>query len=509
LESVRVLITAEEAYPEMERAFLTARRRILACYRVFDPLTRLRSREGREVGHDWFDLILHVLRKGVEIDLVISDFDPILAPALHCETWRAKRALIAAAELAGPDARLRVTAAPHAARVGLLPRLVFWIPVLRRLGRRVEELNRLPAPTRARALDCSPGLWRHLRTGPDGSLAVRWVPPPELIPGSHHQKIAVFDDELLCIGGLDLDERRYDDKGHHRRRDETWHDVQVMCRGPVVEDARRHLETFLDVVAGHRAPPAAGRLLTTLSRRRRWPVVSVSPRTVRTTLADAHHRLALRARRLIYVETQFFRSRDLARTLAKAARANPELGMILILPAAPEDVAFERSTSADARLGEYLQARALGILREAFGDRLALLSPVRPAAFDTQGRDTLEGSPIIYVHAKVSIFDDDRAIVASANLNGRSLAWDTEAGVMLDREDEVRHLRARVFRHWLGPDADDGFRDPRTAPAAWAERARQNAACAPDARKGFLVPHDPRPARRFGKPLPFIPDEMV
>jgi hypothetical protein len=273
LESVRVLITAEEAYPEMERAFLTARRRILACYRVFDPLTRLRSREGREVGHDWFDLILHILRKGVEIDLVISDFDPILAPALHCETWRAKRALIAAAELAGPDARLRVTAAPHAARVGLLPRLVFWIPVLRRLGRRVEELNRLPAPTRARALDCSPGLWRHLRTGPDGSLAVRWVPPPDLIPGTHHQKIAVFDDELLSIGGLDLDERRYDDKGHHRRRDETWHDVQVMCRGPVVEDARRHLESFLDVVAGKRPPPAAGRLLTTLSRRRRWPVV--------------------------------------------------------------------------------------------------------------------------------------------------------------------------------------------------------------------------------------------
>jgi phosphatidylserine/phosphatidylglycerophosphate/cardiolipin synthase-like enzyme len=109
----------------------------------------------------------------------------------------------------------------------------------------------------------------------------------------------------------------------------------------------------------------------------------------------------------------------------------------------------------------------------------------------------------------VSIFDEDRAIVSSANLNGRSLAWDTEAGVMLDREDEVRHLRARLFGHWLGPDADDGFRDPRTAPAAWAERARQNAACAPDARKGFLVPHDPRPARRFGKPLPFIPDEMV
>jgi phosphatidylserine/phosphatidylglycerophosphate/cardiolipin synthase-like enzyme len=493
----------------MERAFLNARTRILACFRVFDPMTRLRSREAREVGHDWFDLIVHILKKGVEIDLVISDFDPIMAPALHCETWRAKRALIAAGELAGEGARLRVTAAPHAARLAPVPRLLLWVPACLKLRHRLEAMNRMPPAVRVRALECSPGLWARVRTGPDGFLSLRWFPPPDLIPGTHHQKIAVFDDELLSIGGLDLDERRYDDKGHHRRRDKTWHDVQVMCRGPVVEDARRHLESFLDVVAGTRPPPAAGRLLTTLSRRRRGPIVAMSPYTVRTTLADAHHRLTLRARRLLYFETQFFRSRRFARTLADAARANPQLGMILILPAAPEDVAFAGSTSADARLGEYLQSRAIATVREAFGDRLALLSPVRPTSFDTPDRDTLEGSPIIYVHAKVSIFDEDRAIVSSANLNGRSLAWDTEAGVMLDREDEVRHLRSRLFAHWLGPDADAAFHDPAVAPAVWAERARQNAACAPEARKGFLVPHDSRPARRFGRLVPFVPEEMV
>lgn len=510
MENVRILITAEEAYPEMERAFLNARRRILASYRVFDPTTRLRSREGRAVGHDWFDLIVHVLRKGVEIDLVISDFDPILAHELHCETWHAKRVLIAAAEVAGERARLRVTAAPHAARAGLLPRLLFWLPVLRRLGRRVERLNKLPARRRFRVLECSPGLWRHVRRLEDGRLALRWLPPPDLIPGSHHQKIAVFDDDILCIGGLDLDERRYDDKGHHRRRDETWHDVQLMCRGPVVEEARRHLEGFLGVIAGNRPPPPAERrLLTTVSRRRRRPILALSPQPVRTTLSDAHHRLAREARRLIYLETQFFRSRPFARTLADAARANPDLGLILILPAAPEDVAFARATSPDARLGEYLQARAIGIVQEAFGDRLAVLSPVRPAAFDTEGRDTLEGSPIIYVHAKVSIFDDEAAIVSSANLNGRSFGWDTEAGVVLDDAEEVRRLRARVFRHWLGPATEPAFHDSRTAPAAWAERARRNAACAPEERDGFLVPHDPRPARRFGWPVPFMPDEMV
>jgi phospholipase D1/2 len=509
VEDVRILITAEEAYPEMERAFLNARRRILASYRVFDPTTRLRSREGRAVGHDWFDLIVHVLRKGVEIDLVISDFDPILAHELHCETWSAKRVLIAAAEVAGQGARLRVTAAPHAARAGLVPRLLLWAPILLRLRRRLAELNARPARASARVLDCSPGLWRHVRAGEDGRLSLRWLPPPDLIPGSHHQKIAVFDDDLLCIGGLDLDERRYDDKGHHRRRDETWHDVQLMCRGPVVDEARRHLETFLAAGAGKRPPPPAETLLTTVSRRRRRPILALSPQPVRSTISAAHHRLARDARQLVYLETQYFRSRPFARTLAEAARDNPNLGLILILPAAPEDVAFFSASSPDARLGEYLQARALDIVREAFGDRLAVLSPVRPAAFDTDGRDTLEGSPIIYVHAKVSIFDEDRAIVSSANLNGRSFAWDTEAGVLLDDPAEVRRLRARVFRHWLGSEAEEALHDPRTAPAAWAERARRNAACAPEDRVGFLVPHDPRPARRFGWPVPFIPDEMV
>ncbi len=43
-------------------------------------------------------------------------------------------------------------------------------------------------------------------------------------------------------------------------------------------------------------------------------------------------------------------------------------------------------------------------------------------------RDRLGGAPMIYVHAKVSIFDRSAAIVSSANLNGRSLRWDTEAG---------------------------------------------------------------------------------
>jgi phospholipase D1/2 len=509
-DDLRVFITAEEAYPEMERAFLSAEREIWASYRVFALSTRLRSDEAREIGDTWFDLIVHTLKRGVKLYFVLSDFDPILAGELHCASWRARRAFIAAKELVGPDAPLHVVNATHSARVGLLPRLLLWPRLVKEIGKIAAELNSQPSSEKLLSLECRPGLRPWLRENEDGRLEARkWWPPP-LVPGSHHQKMAVFDRKLLCIGGLDLDERRYDDKGHHRRHDETWHDVQLMCEGPVVADAQQHLETFLEVVTDEReaAPPAA--LLRTLSRRRRFQLPFLGPRPVVSELADLHHDAIRRTRDLIYFETQYFRDRRIADALSEAARRRPDLGLILILPGAPEDVAFEGSTSADARFGEYLQSECMANVTEAFGARAAICSPVQPIATDeTEKRKTLCGSPIIYVHAKVSIFDIKQAIVSSANLNGRSLYWDTEAGVALTRPDHVESLFTRVAKHWLPKDAGPQFYDPKEAAGHWGVMARANATRAPDARQGFLVPYQTRPARKFGRWFPGIPDQMV
>lgn len=506
---VRVLLTASEVYPEMERAFLAATSEISAGYRVFDLSTKLRSDEGREIGEDWFDLITHVLAKGVKMHFVLSDFDPVLAADLHYDSWKSRRAFVFARELAGSQARLTVINASHSARVGLLPRLFLWPRLVSEVGKTAARLNDASTSQRARCLECSPALRLLLRQSKHGKLSARRWPVPPLVPGTHHQKICVIDRQTAFVGGLDLDERRYDDKRHKRVRDETWQDVQLMCTGSVAEDVHSHLHEFLDVIAGHRAPTAEGRLLRTLSRRRKtdWPFLG--PRPLVRTIADDHHRLIARARGLIYLETQFLRDRPLCRRLAQAARENPALSLIVVLPAAPETVAFDGNTGSDARYGEFLQARCVDILRDAFGERFTICSPVRPKALETGARDTLCGSPIIYVHSKVSIFDCDRAIVSSANLNGRSLNWDTEAGVMLNEQPHVEDLRNRIFGHWLGKDAGAEFYDAASAAALWAERARQNATIAPEKRKGFLVPYDVGPARAFGRRLPGIPEAMV
>lgn len=509
VSELQILITAAEAYPAMERAFLDAKTEIWAGFRVFDLFTKLRSDEGRAIGETWFDLIVHVLEKGVSIHFVLSDFDPILAPNLHCSSWKARRAFIAAGELAGPEASLHVVNATHSARVGVLPSLLMWPAVIRRIARHARNLNKMPAEKRAKQLTCMPGLRAVLNEEPGGRLKSRKWPPPELVPGSHHQKITVIDRDCLFIGGLDLDERRYDDLGHNRKRDETWHDVQLMCRGKVVEAAQCHLEGFLDVVRGTRTAAGPSRLLRTLSRQRRVQFPFIGPHPLIDELSQAHIHAIRLARKLIYIETQFFRDKQIANELAKAAARHSDLHLILVLPGAPEDVAFDGATTSDARYGEYLQAKCVRRVQKAFGQRVAILSPVKPQPIAGRGRDVLCGSPIIYVHAKVAIFDDARAIVSSANLNGRSLRWDTEAGIEIDQPDHVRDLRSRVFRHWQGRNTADPFFDLHSAAGAWKARAESNATAAPTAREGFLVPYDVRPAEAFGYPVPGIPHEMV
>ena len=506
---ISVLLTASEVYPAMERAFLAAQDQISAGYRVFDLSTKLRSDEGRAIGEDWFDLVVYVLRQGVEVKFTICDFDAVLAPDLHHDSWKTRRAFVAARELAGPDARLSVTNAAHSARTGILPRLLLWPRLVKELNKTAAKLNDMTPPARARVLECSPGLRPMLRDAGGGTLAARRWPVPTLIPGTHHQKICVIDRRVAFIGGLDLNERRYDDKSHQRDREETWQDVQLRCTGPVAEDVHSHLEEFLAVVAGTKAPTAEGRLLRTLSRKRKtdWPFLG--PKPLVHTISDDHHRLIARARGLIYLETQFLRDRPLCNRLARAARDNPALTLIVVVPAAPEEVAFYGATGSDKRYGEFLQAKCVATLRGAFGERMTMCSPVRPKALETQARDTLCGSPIIYVHSKVSIFDQDRAIVSSANLNGRSMNWDTEAGVMLNDPAHVEDLRKRIFGHWLGADAGPEFFATESAAALWAERARRNCEVAPEDRHGFLVPYDVRPAVKFGRRLPGVPESMV
>jgi phospholipase D1/2 len=513
----QVLLTAAEAYPALERAFLEAKQDIHGSFLVFDLTTRLRSPEARQIGETWFDLLVHTLKRGVAIHFTLSDVDSIARPMMHRDAWRSARMFSAAAEVAGPGARLSVKAARHPARSGLAIRLLVWPYVLKRLFDAARDLNALPGPIRKASLRDMPDYARLMRIEADGRVQPRIWHLPELYPLTHHQKIAVIDNRLLYIGGLDLDERRFDCPGHRQDADQTWHDVQILIEGPAALAGRAHLDGFLDAVKGEGRSNPAPPLLRTLSRARPFAPFRFGPARTHAEIAAAHHALIGRSARFIYLETQYFRDRALARALAERAEAEPGLELVLIIPAAPEEVAFSSRPGSDSRLGEFLQARCLRIVRKAFGKRLLVLSPAQgrstppPPETSAEGaeRARLNGAPIVYVHAKVSIFDTTAAIVSSANLNGRSLYWDTEAGLLLDRPGDVTKLRDKVMRHWLPPDPGPDYLRPETAFGLWRKIAFANARRAPENRDGFLLPHDFAAAERFGHPLPVLPDEMV
>ena len=505
----RIFLTASEAYPALETLFLDAEEELLAGFRVFDPATPLYSERGREIGDTWSDLIEHTLRRGVRFRMLLTDFDPIIRPDLHRGTWLAKHRMILAAEASGNPHLLDIVPAMHPARVGWLPRIFFWPKIISEIRAEVKRLNALPQQEAAMQLKHAPGLCQYI-SGDHPQLKVSLRQFPALIPTTHHQKLIVADGKRLMLGGLDVNERRYDTPEHRREGPQTWHDTQIMCEGPIVEQAQRHLIEMLAVTNGTRAPQPLPLLLRTLSRKHDNAALHMSPRPVLNRIEQTHLELIAKAQHLIYLESQYFRSRVISKALARAAREKPDLKLILVLPAAPDDVAFEHSTKSDARFGEYLQAKAVRKVTRAFGKRCLVMSPARPVTLDNDsGRAAHFKAPMIYLHAKVSIFDDTDAIISSANLNGRSMRWDTEVGMHLTDPQTVATLKQRSFDHWLPQDATPDYHDLQTAVSAWRKLAVRNAKLEPEQRAGFVLPFPIAPARRFGRNLPAVPEELV
>ncbi|WP_323771462.1 phospholipase D family protein [Antarctobacter sp.] len=489
-DEFEVMITADEAWPVLERAVLNAQHHITAGFRIFDMSTRLRSDEARAVGKDWFDLLADAVRRGVRVDLTVSDFDPVMRTGLHEICWRTVRQGVALSEVtsAGPD-RLQVRAHLHPAQAGALPWIAFLPAVLRKRWDSLRQTT--PVQRRVQAV----GLERNLL--------------PRLHTVSHHQKVAAIDDDWLYIGGLDLNERRYDTPAHARPARHTWSDVQVMVRGPEARAARRHLETLREVTSGRQPPPDCPGLKRTLSAPRRVQLPYLSPRTLVSEIEDAHLYAFRTARHLIHIETQFIRSSRIAEGLAEAAQKNSALTAVMVLPGLPEDVAFDSSDSIDARFGLGLRQRAIATLRDGFGQRLTIATPVRPvlAARDTD--ETLAGSPLIHVHNKVLIRDDDYAMIGSANLNGRSMHWDTELALEVTATARVTKARDRLLSHWWHAPLPPEATAPETLQPWWDTEIRRNGVSLPENRKGFLVPFDPERGADLAQPLPGVTEDIV
>jgi phosphatidylserine/phosphatidylglycerophosphate/cardiolipin synthase-like enzyme len=146
------------------------------------------------------------------------------------------------------------------------------------------------------------------------------------------------------------------------------------------------------------------------------------------------------AKACIYMENQYFTSPLIANALARRL-AEPKGPEVILVSTEHAPSYFDQATMDKTRLN-FLRTCKAGDKH----DRLRAYSPVT-----TLGRT-------IIVHAKLTIIDDVLLRIGSANINNRSMGFDTECDMSFEASApgaaasraEITHLRNTLLAHWLG-----------------------------------------------------------
>lgn len=177
-------------------------------------------------------------------------------------------------------------------------------------------------------------------------------------------------------------------------------------------------------------------------------------------ILDVHLRALRTARRLIYIEDQYFLSTHISNAIADTVRAFPGIYVIAVTLRSQADDLF-----------------AGGWSREAF-DRIARRLPgftlyvLLAHGVDHEGRSQLVE---VDNHAKLMIVDDLFLTVGSANINDRSFEFEGEINPAVVDPAQVKQARLDIWREHLADDPRlTGDIDADVA--VWREHARDNLA---------------------------------
>lgn len=310
-----------------------------------------------------------------------------------------------------------------------------WLPE-RRPGLRIFVLKWDLGVFQALGRGMAPMFVKNWTTGKRLRFKLDGMHPPG---AAHHQKIVVIDDALAFCGGIDITVDRWDTREHrdaHPCRREPdgkpsgpWHDATTAIDGAAARAIgdlarERWLEATseaLEVVEASHDPWPAD--LAPMIEQVRVGIARTLPEYRGAEAVAEIERLYLaaiaRARRSVYLESQYFASRKLAEALATRLREPDGPEIVLVLPEKAEGW-LEQQAMDGAR------ARLLRMLWQAdLHDRFDAFYPV------TAGGDA------IYVHAKIMVIDEMLLRVGSSNLNNRSLAFDTECDLALEAHPDA------------------------------------------------------------------------
>jgi phosphatidylserine/phosphatidylglycerophosphate/cardiolipin synthase-like enzyme len=281
---------------------------------------------------------------------------------------------------------------------------------------------------------------------------------------SHHQKIVVIDDNFAVCGGIDTTASRRDTRahtGHDKRRKNPngkyytpWHDITMVADGAVAKALgelardRWHVANgdTLDPVESDNDPwpealaPQLRDVTLAISRTRaEWQDVEAVNEIEKLHLAQIEA-----AERFIYMENQYFTSRKIAEAIAKRLDQPDPPEIVLVTPKTADG--WLEQKAMDGARAQLIRSLA----KKPGAARFAVYCPVNEADED------------IYVHAKLTIEDDESLRIGSANLNNRSMGLDSECDMTLDchlpgNEDctaMIRDLRHSLIAEHCGVEPE-------------------------------------------------------
>lgn len=258
---------------------------------------------------------------------------------------------------------------------------------------------------------------------------------------SRHQKYVVIDSDVAFAGGMDICERRWDDRAHLAqnplRKDadgakyDPYHDVQTFLAGPAALKLARIFaarwakvtKTEIDIrrpsgnISSAVIKPdfhipskkaAISRTEARSLREKRKPI-----KEIKRLYIDA----ILHAEKLIFIENQYFTSFAIYRALIRKMKSAPAALQIVIVLPKREQTAMER---VYVGISQNRMLNSLIRVARRYRQRIGVYHPVA-----TDGRVDFP----VFVHSKVMTIDDTFLTIGSANTSNRSMGLDSELNV--------------------------------------------------------------------------------
>ena len=259
---------------------------------------------------------------------------------------------------------------------------------------------------------------------------------------SHHQKLVVVDDRVAFVGGFDLAKGRWDTTEHRpensQRQDNgspygPFHDVQQMVAGEVASRLAQLVRKRWERATGYQIPELTSpdqvvwpETVSSVIEGAQLAILRTEPeyddalevREVEQFYLDAIHQ----AKSTIYIENQYLTAHNVGKELEEALRRDNGPEVLIVLP---------------KKCSGWLEEETMGVLRQRLVKRLRGADKHQRLKVCYPERQGLDPD-IINVHSKILIVDDHLLTIGSANLNNRSMGFDTECNLALSAIDQPR-----------------------------------------------------------------------